>query len=87
MKLTPPLLTVGPLSGAIFCVTYGRVDPHPTIAGETMVTASTKYDVTDQFDALMASTLEGIIRVANEDGDRNVAEAAALVREVTGKAR
>jgi hypothetical protein len=51
-KLDPPMLTEGPLSGAVFVVTYGKVEPHPTMEGKTMVIASVKYDVTDQFEAL-----------------------------------
>ena len=53
-KLDPPMLTEGPLTGAVFVVTHGKVSPHPTIEGATMVEASVKYDVTDQFDALAA---------------------------------
>lgn len=53
-QFDPPLLTEGPLSGRILVVTHGKVEPHPTIDGETMITASRKYDVTDQFDALIA---------------------------------
>lgn len=53
MRLDPPMLTRGPLSGAIYVVTHGKIEPHPTIPGRTMVIASVKYDVTDQFQALM----------------------------------
>ena len=52
MRFVPPLLTEGPLTGKVYVVTHGKTEPHPTIAGETMVIASVKYDVTDQFDAL-----------------------------------
>lgn len=54
MKFDPPLLTEGPLSGAVFVVTYGKLRPHPTREGETLIEASVKYDVTDQFEALAA---------------------------------
>jgi hypothetical protein len=50
-KFDPPRLTRGPLSGAIFVVTHGKEEPHPTLEGRSMITASVKYDVTDQFDA------------------------------------
>lgn len=53
-KLDPPLLTEGPLSGRVYVVTHGKVGPHPTRDGETIVTAFSKYDVTDQFEALAA---------------------------------
>jgi hypothetical protein len=52
MKLDPPLLTEGPLSGRVYVVTHGKVEPHPTREGESMVIASVKYDVTEQFNAL-----------------------------------
>jgi hypothetical protein len=54
VKFDPPLLTEGPLSGAVYVVTHGKVEPHPTREGETMVTASVKYDVTEQFEKLVA---------------------------------
>lgn len=65
MKLDPPMLTIGPLSGQVFVVTHGKVVPHPTLPGRMMVTASVKYDVTDQFDALVAERS----RVEEEPGD------------------
>lgn len=52
MKFDPPLLTEGPLSGRVYVVTHGKIEPHPTFEGQTMVTASVKYDVTEQFEAL-----------------------------------
>ena len=52
MKLEPPILTRGPLSDHVYVVTHGKVEPHPTEKGKTMVIASVKYDVTDQFMAL-----------------------------------
>lgn len=55
MKFDPPLLTEGPLSGKVFVVTHGKVEPHPTREGETMITASVKYDVTEQFEVLAAN--------------------------------
>lgn len=59
-KLDPPMLTIGPLSGSVFVVTHGKVEPHPTRPDQTMVTASVKYDVTDQFDALVAQRAEAV---------------------------
>ncbi len=52
MKFNPPLLRQGPLSGKVYVVTHGKEYPHPTIEGETIIEASVKYDVTDQFEAL-----------------------------------
>lgn len=54
MKFDPPILTEGPLSGHVFVVTHGKIYPHPTIEGETIIEASVKYDVTEQFEALAA---------------------------------
>lgn len=54
MKFDPPLLTEGPLSGAVFIVTHGKVLPHPTREGETIIEASVKYDITDQFESMVA---------------------------------
>lgn len=45
-RLDPPLLTQGPLSGAVFVVTVGRHLP------DGVVESTTKYDITDQFEAL-----------------------------------
>ena len=53
MKLDPPLLTRGPLTGKVYVVTHGKVLPHPTRDGQTIVEASRKYDVSDQFMALV----------------------------------
>lgn len=53
-KFAPPVLTEGPLSGRVFVVTHGKVLPHPTIEGETLIESSVKYDVTEQFEALAA---------------------------------
>lgn len=53
MKFDPPVLTRGPLSGRVYVVTHGKVLPHPTREGESMIDASRKYDVTDQFNALV----------------------------------
>ena len=55
MKLDPPVLTIGPLSGRVYVVTHGKVEPHPTREGEQMLTASKKYDVTDQFEEVAKS--------------------------------
>ena len=53
MKLDPPMLTEGPLSGNVYVVTHGKIEPHPTQEGKTVVVASVKYDVTDQFETLL----------------------------------
>lgn len=57
MKFDPPHLTEGPLSGKVFVVTHGKIYPHPTIEDETVIEASVKYDVTDEFDLLAARRL------------------------------
>lgn len=54
MKFDPPILTEGPLSHAVFVVTHGKILPHPTRGDETLIEASVKYDITDQFEALAA---------------------------------
>lgn len=46
-KLDPPLLTDSPISGRVYVVTVGKVRGG-------VVEATTKYDVTDQFEALAA---------------------------------
>jgi len=76
MKLEPPALTVGPLTGSIFVVTYGKVEQHPTLPDRTMVTASKKYDVTNQFFAIVDELIEQII----DEGDGAAAAGARLVR-------
>lgn len=57
-KLNPPILTRGPVTGKVYVITHGKVEPHPTIPERTMVTASVKYDVTEQFEELVAQTRE-----------------------------
>jgi hypothetical protein len=52
MKFDPPILTEGPLTGAVYVVTHGKLLPHPTREGETIIESSVKYDVTDQFNEL-----------------------------------
>jgi hypothetical protein len=56
VKFDPPILSRGGLSGRVYVITHGKVEPHPNpeyaARGESMVTASRKYDVTEQFDAL-----------------------------------
>lgn len=52
MKFDPPILSRGGLTGRIYVITHGKVLPHPTRAGETLIEASKKYDVTDQYEAL-----------------------------------
>lgn len=66
MKLDPPRLTVGPFSDAVFVVTHGKVEPHPTIPDRMMVTATVKYDVTEQFTAL-ASERSARVEQVEED--------------------
>lgn len=56
MKLDPPMLSRGGLSGRVYVITHGKVEPHPTKPDKTMVTASVKYDITDQFEALVEET-------------------------------
>jgi len=48
MKFDPPLLMEGSLTGAVYVVTHGK------ILDGGIVESSIKYDVTDQFDALVA---------------------------------
>ena len=59
MKFDPPRLTEGPLSGNVYVVTHGKEypNPNPNVAG-TIIEASVKYDVTDQFEALAAKRAE-----------------------------
>lgn len=52
MKFDPPILSRGGLSGRIYVITHGKIEPHPTKPEQTLITASKKYDVTDQFEAL-----------------------------------
>jgi hypothetical protein len=53
----PPRLTVGPLSGAVFVVTVGRIFGHDD-EGHELIEATTKYDVTDQFDAIVRQRVQ-----------------------------
>lgn len=50
--LKPPRLTVGPVSGAVYVVTVGRILGHDG-AGRETIEAATKYDVSDQFAAII----------------------------------
>lgn len=86
-KLEPPMLTLGPLSGEIFVVTYGRVTDHPTVPDATMVIASTKYNVTDQFNDLFDQALTQIIETAQRENARTVVDAGKVVLDVAQKAR
>lgn len=75
MKLDPPMLTRGPLTNKMYVVTHGKVEPHPTRPGQTMVTASVKYDVSDQFVALAedwAEQRERVLREALENPSREL---------------
>jgi hypothetical protein len=55
MKLDPPRLTRGPLSGKVFVVTHGKIVGVSTEAPHhEIINASVKYDVTEQFDSLVA---------------------------------
>lgn len=55
MKLDPPRLVRGALSGRIFVVTHGKIIGHDS-AGREQIEASVKYDVTDQYEALKAES-------------------------------
>jgi hypothetical protein len=57
MKFDPPRLTRGPLSGAIFVVTHGKIVGEKD--GRELVESSVKYDVTDQYEALKAEEATG----------------------------
>lgn len=57
-RLNPPLLTEEPLSGRVFVVTVGKVFANGNIE------ATTKYDVTDQFEAL-AKKRAGVERITH----------------------
>ena len=61
-KLDPPLLTRGPVSGRVYVVTHGKVTGHDD-EGRQRVEASVKFDVTDQFDALVREATD------TEEGD------------------
>jgi hypothetical protein len=56
MKFDPPILSRGGLSGRIYVITHGKEEPHPNAEraaqGHTLITASVKYDVTEQYEAL-----------------------------------
>jgi hypothetical protein len=74
MKFNPPILTRGPLSGSIYVVTHGKVLPHPD--GEhTIIEASVKYDVTEQYNALKAVDES---TEADRQHDREAQEAKAV---------
>jgi hypothetical protein len=51
VKLDPPRLSIGPLSGAVFVTTHGKIVGHDQ-DGRELIESTVKYDVTDQFDAL-----------------------------------
>jgi hypothetical protein len=51
-RLDPPLLSEGPLSGRVYVVTHGSVEFGSDENGRALITASKKYDITDQFDQL-----------------------------------
>lgn len=53
MKFDPPFLTRGPLSGAIYVITHGKIRGYDD-KGRPLIEASRKYDVTEQFNALTA---------------------------------
>ncbi len=52
MKLDPPRLSVGGLSGRVYVTTHGKIIGE--MDGRELIESSVKYDVTDQFDALAA---------------------------------
>lgn len=65
MKFDPPQLRRGPLSGRVYVVTHGKEIDLPN--GEKGINASRKYDVTDQFDALVAESLSHETRPTPEN--------------------
>lgn len=52
MKFDPPRLSVGGLSGRVYVTTHGRIVGEKD--GLELIESSVKYDVTDQFEALIA---------------------------------
>lgn len=54
MKFDPPRLARGPLSGKVYVITHGTIDVCTCTCGMEHITASVKYDITEQFDALVA---------------------------------
>jgi hypothetical protein len=50
MKLEPPRLTIGPLTGRVYVITHGKILGEKE--GREQIEASVKYDVTDQIQAL-----------------------------------
>jgi hypothetical protein len=66
-KLDPPLLTRGPVSGRVYVVTHGKVTGEDD-EGRQRVEASVKFDVTDQFDALVSEMAGGSVDDDREDG-------------------
>lgn len=74
MKFDPPLLTEGGLSGRIYVVTHGKIEPHPTIEGETMIIASVKYDITENFEALVAKRSQVREKCQHERGTNSQGE-------------
>lgn len=52
MKLIPPRLHLGPLSGSVYIITHGKIIEPATESKGELIEATVKYDVTDQFIAL-----------------------------------
>jgi hypothetical protein len=52
MRFNPPKLMRSSMTGAVYVVTHGTEEPHPSGDGSTIVTASAKHDVTEQFQEL-----------------------------------
>lgn len=58
MKLDPPRLSIGGLSGRVYVTTHGKII-EVTEDGRELIESTVKYDVTDQFDALAAERHRG----------------------------
>ena len=78
MRFDPPRLTRGPLSGKVYVITHGFEEPHPSGQG-TILTASKKYDVTDQFEALARVPVQS----SRKDWRRMEALAGSSTKETT----
>jgi hypothetical protein len=50
MKLDPPRLSIGGLSGRVYVTTHGQIVGHE--GGRELIQSEVKYDVTEQFYAL-----------------------------------
>lgn len=64
MKLNPPRLTRGPLSGDIFIVTHGKIMGADN-EGREIVDSTVKHDITDQFYSMMQEQIEIDLKCLN----------------------